>query len=136
MNQDFYQELLNIISKEQIQIEEPMRNHTTFRVGGPAEFFVQPKTAEEVQGLVGLCKEREIPYYIVGNGSNLLVSDQGFRGVIIQIFKEMSQIQIEGELVKAQAGALFQPLPARLWKPGLPDSSLPPGYPERWEAPA
>ena len=83
MNQDFYQELLNIISKEQIQIEEPMRNHTTFRVGGPAEFFVQPKTAQEVQGLVKLCKEKEIPYYIVGNGSNLLVSDKGYRGVCI-----------------------------------------------------
>ena len=107
MNQDFYQELLNIISKEQIQIEEPMRNHTTFRVGGPAEFFVQPKTAQEVQGLVKLCKEKEVPYYIVGNGSNLLVSDKGYRGVIIQIFKEMNQIQIEGELVKAQAGALL-----------------------------
>lgn len=129
MNQDFYQELLNIISKEQIQIEEPMRNHTTFRVGGPAEFFVQPKTAEEVQGLVGLCKEREIPYYIVGNGSNLLVSDQGFRGVIIQIFKEMSQIQIEGELVKAQAGALLSAIASKALEAGLAGFEFAAGIP-------
>lgn len=129
MNQDFYQELLNIISKEQIQIEEPMRNHTTFRVGGPAEFFVQAKTAEEVQGLVRLCKEREIPYYIVGNGSNLLVSDQGFRGVIIQIFKEMNQIQIEGELVKAQAGALLSAIASKALEAGLAGFEFAAGIP-------
>lgn len=129
MNQDFYQELLNIISKEQIQIEEPMRNHTTFRVGGPAEFFVQPKTAQEVQGLVKLCKEKEVPYYIVGNGSNLLVSDQGFRGVIIQIFKEMSQIQIEGELVKAQAGALLSAIASKALEAGLAGFEFAAGIP-------
>ena len=117
MNQDFYQELLNIISKEQIQIEEPMRNHTTFRVGGPAEFFVQPKTAEEVQGLVGLCKEREIPYYIVGNGSNLLVSDQGFRGVIIQIFKEMKDVLREVTVLTPEGEVL-----------AIPDEKLELGY--------
>ncbi len=132
MNQDFYQELLNIISKEQIQIEEPMRNHTTFRVGGPAEFFVQPKTAQEVQGLVKLCKEKEVPYYIVGNGSNLLVSDKGYRGVMIQIFKEMNQIQIEGELVKAQAGALLSAIASKALEAGLAGFSLPQGYRERW----
>ena len=117
MNQDFYQELLNIISKEQIQIEEPMRNHTTFRVGGPAEFFVQTKTAEEVQGLVGLCKEREIPYYIVGNGSNLLVSDQGFRGVIIQIFKEMKDVLREVTVLTPEGEVL-----------AIPDEKLELGY--------
>ena len=129
MNQDFYQELLNIISKEQIQIEEPMRNHTTFRVGGPAEFFVQPKTAQEVQGLVKLCKEKEVPYYIVGNGSNLLVSDKGYRGVIIQIFKEMNQIQIEGELVKAQAGALLSAIASKALEAGLAGFEFAAGIP-------
>ena len=113
MNQDFYQELLNIISKEQIQIEEPMRNHTTFRVGGPAEFFVQPKTAQEVQGLVKLCKEKEVPYYIVGNGSNLLVSDKGYEGVIIQIYKQMNQVKVEGAQIHAQAGALLSMIAKR-----------------------
>lgn len=129
MNQDFYQELLNIISKEQIQIEEPMRNHTTFRVGGPAEFFVQPKTAQEVQGLVKLCKEKEVPYYIVGNGSNLLVSDKGYDGVIIHLFKNMSAMRIEGNKVYVQAGALLSKVAVQAGRKGLTGMEFASGIP-------
>lgn len=107
MNQKIYDELKNIISEDMVKVDELMRSHTTFRVGGPAAFFVTPQTSEEVKKIVACCKAQKVPYYIVGNGSNLLVSDQGYDGVIIQIFKGMNQITLEGTVIRAQAGALL-----------------------------
>lgn len=113
MNQNFYDKLNNVIAKDSILIDEPMSRHTTFRVGGPADFFVTPKTKEEVRDVIRICKEAGMPYYIIGNGSNLLVSDAGYRGVIVQIYKEMNEVKIEGDLVKAQAGALLSGIAAK-----------------------
>ena len=107
MNLDFYSQLINYIDKERVLVDEPMKKHTTFRVGGNADYFVMPQGAEEVKNIVALCKEADMPYYILGNGSNLLVGDKGYRGVIIQIYKEMNHIQIDGDKVIAQAGALL-----------------------------
>lgn len=107
MNLDFYNQLINCIDKERALVDEPMKQHTTFRVGGNADYFVMPQSAEEVKNIVTLCKEADMPYYILGNGSNLLVGDKGYRGVIIQIYKEMNHIRIDGDKVIAQAGALL-----------------------------
>ena len=113
MNQNFYDKLNNVIAKDSILIDEPMSRHTTFRVGGPADFFVTPKAEEEVRDVIRICKEAGMPYYIIGNGSNLLVSDAGYRGVIVQIYKEMNEVKVEGDLVKAQAGALLSGIAAK-----------------------
>ena len=113
MNQKFYDELKKIVSEEKIKVDEPMKSHTTFRVGGPAAFFVAPETKEEIKAIVECCKEHAMPYYIVGNGSNLLVSDKGYEGVIIQIFKAMNQITVDGEMITAQAGALLSAVASR-----------------------
>ena len=113
MNQNFYDKLNNVIAKDSIVIDEPMSRHTTFRVGGPADFFVTPKAKEEVRDVIRICKEAGMPYYIIGNGSNLLVSDAGYRGVIVQIYKEMNEVKVEGDLVKAQAGALLSGIAAK-----------------------
>ena len=113
MNQNFYYKLNNVIAKDSILIDEPMSRHTTFRVGGPADFFVTPKAKEEVRDVIRICKEAGMPYYIIGNGSNLLVSDAGYRGVIVQIYKEMNEVKVEGDLVKAQAGALLSGIAAK-----------------------
>ena len=113
MNQNFYDKLNNVIAKDSILIDEPMSRHTTFRVGGPADFFVTPKAKEEVRDVIRICKEAGMPYYIIGNGSNLLVSDAGYRGVIVQIYKEMNEVKVEGDLVKAQAGALLSGIEAK-----------------------
>lgn len=113
MNQSFYDKLNNVIGKDSILIDEPMSRHTTFRVGGPADFFVTPKVKEEVRDVIRICKEAGMPYYIIGNGSNLLVSDAGYRGVIVQIYKEMNEVKVEGDLVKAQAGALLSGIAAK-----------------------
>lgn len=113
MNQNFYDKLNNVIAKDSILIDEPMSRHTTFRVGGPADFFVTPKAKEEVRDVIRICKEAGMPYYIIGNGSNLLVSDAGYRGVIVQLYKEMNEVKVEGDLVKAQAGALLSGIAAK-----------------------
>ena len=107
MEQSAYHELSGIVLKGRLLRDELMSRHTTFRVGGPADVFVMPGTFEEVKGTVNLCRDYKLPYYIVGNGSNLLVSDRGYRGVIIQIGKELGGIRVEGEAVTVQAGALL-----------------------------
>ena len=105
MKQEFYEKLSKIVEKEQILIEEPMKKHTTFRIGGPAEYLILPQTAGEIADVVKLCRQEEIPWYIVGNGSNLLVADEGVRGVVIQLLRNFNQIQVEGCQIRMQAGA-------------------------------
>ena len=105
MKQEFYEKLSKIVEKEQILIEEPMKKHTTFRIGGPAEYLILPQTAEEIADVVKLCRQEEIPWSIVGNGSNLLVADEGVRGVVIQLLRNFNQIQVEGCQIRMQAGA-------------------------------
>lgn len=107
MNSKFYETVLNVLSRDCIYTEEPMKKHTTFRVGGNADYFVTPRCKEEVGAVVALCRELDMPYYILGNGSNLLVGDKGYRGVIIQICKEMNEIIVEGHEIHVQAGALL-----------------------------
>ncbi len=107
MNPNFELQLRNTVNQTSIYKDEPMKQHTTFRVGGKADFFVVPKSIEEVQRVVTLCKQMQVPYYVIGNGSNLLVSDKGYRGVIIQIYKELGDIEVQGEYIRAQAGALL-----------------------------
>ena len=87
----FEQEIERLLAKEQVKKEEPMSRHTTFRVGGPAEYYVTPAIAQIPQ-IVTLCKEYEIPLTIIGNGSNLLVADNGLRGVVLEIGKAASGI--------------------------------------------
>lgn len=113
MNSYFYKELLTILDKEKIYLDEPMKKHTTFRVGGPADYFVTPGNVEEVKRIVELCKKESVPYYILGNGSNLLVGDKGYRGVMIQIYKEMSDITVDEETIRVQAGALLSRIGAK-----------------------
>lgn len=102
-----YNDICTIIDKSNVRIDEPMNRHTTFRIGGPADIFVEISTVEEAKAIVKLCKTTVVPYYILGNGSNLLVGDKGFRGVVIQIYKNMNQVVVEGNRIRVQAGALL-----------------------------
>lgn len=107
MNEAVKQKFCQVLGKEQVLFEEPMKSHTTFRIGGPAEVFIMPKSVKQVQMAVKICQEEQIPYFILGNGSNLLVSDRGYRGVIIQMDRNMGKIQVEGTEIQAAAGALL-----------------------------
>ena len=97
--------LLRYVPRENIRLQEPMAEHTTFRIGGPADCFVQLQNEEELRSVQRYLNLVEMPFFLLGNGSNLLVSDAGYRGVILQIAGKMSDIRVEGECIVAQAGA-------------------------------
>ncbi len=107
MNQEIIKCFNDLLGEEKVRISEPMNRHTTFRIGGPADYFLLPSTAEEVKKILEICKEKELPYFILGNGSNLLVSDEGYCGVIIQLYRNYGGITVEGTNIRAGAGALL-----------------------------
>lgn len=126
---DLYEELCRILGQENVYTEEPMSGHTTFRVGGPADFFVTPEGEDQVRGAVSAFRSAGVPFYIVGNGSNLLVGDRGYRGGIIQIFKKMNRISVQGSLLHVQAGALLSKIAAKAQSRGLTGFEFASGIP-------
>ena len=129
MNQRLYERLTSVTAKERVLLSESMKKHTTFRIGGPADYFVMPQSEGEVKRTVAVCREEQVPYSIVGNGSNLLVSDEGYRGVVIQIFREMSGVQVEGTRIQAQAGASLAKIAAAALEAGLAGFEFAAGIP-------
>ena len=105
--QNIYELLCGCAGGENVRRQEPMSLHTTFRIGGPADLFVMPGSIQAVADSIRICKETQTPYAVIGNGSNLLVSDAGYRGVIIQIGRNLNQITGNGEDIRAQAGAML-----------------------------
>ena len=103
------EQLKAVVKNGEVKLQEPMKLHTTFRVGGNAEYFVEP-TADEVGPLLTLLKQEEISYTVIGNGSNLLVSDEGVPGVVICLGTQMADVSVSGNKIKAQAGILLSRL--------------------------
>lgn len=101
------EQLVDISGEQNVLQNEPMKKHTTFRIGGPCDIFIKPRSIEEIRQIIEVVKENKVPYYVVGNGSNLLVSDDGYRGVIINLFNNFSDITVEGNTITASAGALL-----------------------------
>lgn len=89
----------------EVRFDEPLRRHTTYRIGGPADILVIPTQEADVVRTLRLCKEHGVPVYVMGAGSNLLVSDEGVRGVVLRLGHWMGQITVDGTTVRAQAGA-------------------------------
>lgn len=127
--QEFCHKLKNVITKGTVLTEEPMRRHTSFQIGGPAEIFVQPATGDEVRQAICLAKEEQIPFFVVGNGSNLLVSDDGFRGMIVQIGRNLQEISVEDNVIYAQAGALLSRVARTALEHGLTGMEFAAGIP-------
>jgi UDP-N-acetylmuramate dehydrogenase len=92
--QNILTDISSILTAENILVNEPMKKHTTFKIGGNADAFLTPQTIEQIQQLIHLFKANNIPYYVIGNGSNLLVSDEGIRGVVIQLGDQFSAFEI------------------------------------------
>ena len=112
MNVNIKQRFQEILGNDRVLEAEPMSKHTTFRIGGPADLFVAPENTDEIKKLIAICKEEEVPYFILGNGSNLLVSDKGYRGVIMQLYRSFGQITLKENEIHAQAGALLSGIAA------------------------
>ena len=112
MNSEIRKMFCDLLGEDRVFTEEAMSQHTTFKIGGPADYFLMPDKGEDVGRVIKICKEKEIPYFILGNGSNLLVGDGGYRGAVIQIYRNMSSVTVEGNENTAQAGALLSAVAA------------------------
>lgn len=107
VNKAVVETLKQFLPAENVLEKEPMKKHTTFRIGGEADCFVCVENTLQLKEVQAYLQSLQIPYYVLGNGSNLLVSDEGYRGVIIEIADKMSDIRVEGNYIVAQAGALM-----------------------------
>ena len=119
MNEEIKQKFCCELGTERVLFEEPMKRHTTFRIGGPAEVFCMPENFAEVRRILEICKEEKLPYFILGNGSNLLVSDRGYRGVVIQLDRNYGEIRVENTEIYASAGALLSTIAVAARKASL-----------------
>lgn len=105
MDKSFLKEIEAFADKGAFVLEEPLCNHTTFRVGGKADAFLSVRNEEQLKKAIILCKEYGVPFLVLGNGSNLLVSDAGYRGMVILVGKDMADILVDGNRITAAAGA-------------------------------
>lgn len=121
--------LTAIVGADGVLTNEPMAAHTTFRVGGPADYLVMPRSIDEVGQVLALCREQGVDYMLIGNGSNLLVSDAGYRGVIIQLLDNYREISVQGKGIYAQAGALLSTVARQAQKAGLAGMEFAGGIP-------
>lgn len=103
---EFEEKLRKIVNEGELWVNEPMSAHTTFRIGGPADFLVTPGTAGQLKEILALCREENQPFFILGNGSNLLVGDRGYSGTMICLSR-LSAVETEETCIRAQAGALL-----------------------------
>lgn len=102
-----------------ILIDEPMSRHTTFKIGGPADLMVLPRNIDEITQVISLCHSMELPYFVMGNGSNLLVRDGGIRGVVLKISDNFSSVKINGCNIKVECGAKLTGLAKKCSRMGL-----------------
>ncbi len=102
-----YKEYFSEIKFNDIRYNEPLKNHTSFKVGGPADVMVIPTSEEELVKAVEICRDNGLKYFIMGNGSNLLIKDTGIRGVVIKINEGFDDVVVVDTKITAQAGALL-----------------------------
>lgn len=102
---DIYSALTLAVGADNVFENELLSKHTTFRIGGPARYFLTPDSIEGIKKAVSICKEQKIDFYVIGNGSNLLVSDKGYGGVVIKIGENLRKIRCEEDKIYATAGA-------------------------------
>lgn len=125
---DVYSELITKINKEQIYLNEPMKKHTTFKIGGPADVFVKVKTVQELEHVIAIAKKQNIPLTVIGNGSNMLVKDRGIRGIVVKPdFKEIEFIN--EETIKVGAGVLLSKITNVVYEHGLTGLEFATGIP-------
>lgn len=109
-------------------MDEPMKEHTSFEVGGPADVFVAPGTTDEFSQVIGHLRKTDTPFYVMGNGTNLLVGDKGYRGVIVET-RQLAGIEIAGETLVAEAGAALKDVAQAAQAAGLGGMEFASGIP-------
>ena len=129
MKEQILNKIREISGSERVLVNEPMSKHTTFKVGGPADIFISIKDTKEAIEIIRLLCDFNIPYFVIGNGSNLLVKDEGYRGVIIELGKHFSSINIAEDTITADAGALLSKVANEAYKASLSGLEFASGIP-------
>lgn len=119
-----------VVGKENIKINEPMKNHTSFKVGGPADILVTPENISMLGELLKICKKEKIPCFVMGNGTNLIVRDKGIRGVVIKTQNKLNKYSIcDDDIIEAEAGILLSHLSSIATENGLSGLEFASGIP-------
>lgn len=129
MGASMYDYIKTIIPQERILFHEPMSRHTTFRVGGEAECLIMVWTEEELGKLIRYLNQIEEAYFILGNGSNLLVGDKGYRGIVLKFDGPMEKVSVEETRIRARAGALLSKVAVEAKNHGLSGMEFAAGIP-------
>ncbi len=108
-----------VVSKDIIKYNEPMSSHTTMNVGGNAKIFIEPTNVDEIRKVISYAKSSKIDYYLLGKGSNMVVSDDGIDGIVIKISNKFSDIKIEGDSIIASSGVSMPLISVEAKKHGL-----------------
>lgn len=130
-NPEFTKKLEKIMGEGKVAVSEPMAQHTTFRAGGVSDYFVSPSEMIQIKEIIELCDKENVPYYIIGNGSNLLVSDKGYRGVMIHLGTAFAGYELDEETGTAtvKAGASLGGLVRAVSRKGFGDMTWASGIP-------
>ncbi len=129
MRQELIQKISQYIPKNRMMLQEPMKNHTTFRVGGAAALYLELESEQELGDILALLHAEEEDYFIVGNGSNLLVSDTGYHGIILHLSKEFGDVRVEGERLICASGATLAAIARAALEHGLTGFEFAAGIP-------
>jgi len=125
----FEKELTAALGESGFLKDEPMSAHTTFKVGGPADYFLMPSSDREIENCIDLCRHYGVKCHIIGNGSNIIVTDKGIRGAVMQLRGRYKACIIRGEMVEAEAGALLSEVAAEACRAGLSGFEFASGIP-------
>ena len=115
--QEIYDEIIKKIDKGRVLKDELMSKHTSFKIGGKADLFIKANTLDEVKLICRIAKQKNIPIYLIGNGSNILVSDKGVRGIVLKI--NLNEVEVKDEFIFADAGALLSKVASVAYKNSL-----------------
>lgn len=126
---DIIKKVCRIIGDDRVYANEPLKEHTYFKIGGPAKILVKVNSIDEIKEVIQLCKDENIQYYVIGNGTNILVPDEGLDAVIIKIADSFNAYRIQGNKVYVQAGMLLSTLSKKIAKASLTGFEFASGIP-------
>lgn len=125
----FGQRIKEVVGPENIKLDEPMKNHTSFKVGGLADILVTPVSVMQLSEILKLCKNENVPIFVMGNGTNLIVRDKGIRGVVIKVYDNLNEFTVKDDIITAYAGILLSKISSAACKKGLSGLEFASGIP-------
>ena len=129
MNDNVIEQLKKVLPADRILVQEPMRMHCSFRTGGPADLFLRVSSREELESVLRILKEVQIPAYLLGRGTNVLIADEGIRGAVVTMADHMDRIEVSGNAIRAEAGAPLSRIAAAAKEHGLTGLEFAAGIP-------